>query len=45
MLFNGNFNDTNKEFDEYLNFYKYKFKEDINEVGGYISLKKTKNLL
>ncbi len=45
VLFNGNFNDTNKEFDEYLNFYKYKFKEDINEVGGYISLKNKKSSL
>ena len=34
-----------KEFDKYLNFYKYKFKEDINEVGGYIYLKNKKSSL
>ena len=27
MLFNGNFEETNNEFDNYLTFYKYKFKD------------------
>jgi len=36
ILFNGNFEDTNREFDNYLNFNKYKFKEDVNEAGGYL---------
>ena len=39
MLFNGNFEDNNKEFDEYLKFHKYKFKDDTNEIGGYVVLK------
>ncbi len=45
FLFNGNFEDTNKEFDNYLNFRKYKFKDDTNETGGYIVLKNKKSLL
>ncbi len=45
MLFNGNFQDSNKEFDDYLNFHKYKFKDDSNEAGGYIVLKNKKSLL
>ena len=28
------------EFDNYLNFHKYKFKDDTNEAGGYVSIKK-----
>ncbi len=43
MLFNGNFEDSNKEFDNYLNFYKYKFKDDANEAGGYLVLKNKKS--
>ena len=39
MLFNGNFEENNKEFDEYLKFHKYKFKDDANEIGGYVVLK------
>jgi len=45
ILFNGNFEDSNKEFDAYLNFHKYKFKDDANEAGGYIILKNKKSLL
>ena len=45
LLFNGNFEDTNKEFDNYLNFYKYKFKDDTNEAGGYLVLKNKKSFL
>ena len=45
MLFNGNFEESNKEFDEYLNFHKYKFKEDTNESGGYVVFKNKKSLL
>ena len=42
--FNGNFEISNKEFDDYLNFHKYKFKEDANEKGGYVFIKKQKIL-
>ena len=45
MLFNGNFEEPNKEFDNYLNFHKYKFKDDTNETGGYVVLKNKKFLL
>tara|TARA_Y100001970_G_scaffold274448_1_gene374203 strand:- start:8180 stop:9811 length:1632 start_codon:yes stop_codon:yes gene_type:complete len=45
MLFNGNFEDSNKDFDDYLNFHKYKFKDDSNESGGYVVLKNKKALI
>ena len=45
MLFNGNFEDSNNEFDNYLTFHKYKFKDDTNEAGGYLVLKNKKSLL
>tara|TARA_B100001540_G_scaffold180454_1_gene159170 strand:- start:1315 stop:2946 length:1632 start_codon:yes stop_codon:yes gene_type:complete len=45
MLFNGNFDDSNKEFDNYLNFHKYKFKDDTNEAGGYVVLRNKKTML
>ena len=45
FLFNGNFEDSNDEFDNYLNFHKYKFKDDTNEAGGYLLLKNKKSLL
>ena len=42
MLFNGNFEDSYQEFDNYLNFHKYKFKDDAYEIGGYVFLKNKK---
>ena len=45
MLFNGNFENTNKDFDNYLNFNKYKFKDDTNEIGGYILFQNKKSSL
>ncbi len=45
MLFNGNFQDFNTEFDNYLNFHKYKFKDDSIEMGGYVVLKNKKTAL
>ncbi len=45
ILFNGNFEDSNKEFDDYLNLNKYKFKDDANESGGYVVLKNKKTSL
>ena len=45
ILFNGNFEDSNNEFDSYLNLHKYKFKDDVNEAGGYVLLKNKKSVL
>ena len=39
LLFNGNNNSNNKDFDKYLNFYRYKFKNDKFETSGYTILK------
>ena len=45
ILFNGNFDESCFEFDNYLNLHKYKFKDDFNETGGYVVLKNKKSLL
>ena len=45
FLFNGNFTDQTEDFDNYLNFHKYKFKDDIYDAGGYIVLKDKKSSL
>ena len=45
LLFNGNFDENNKEFDDYINLHRYKFKDDANEIGGYIVLKNKKSSL
>ena len=45
LLFNGNFEISNEEFDDYLNFNKYKFTEDANENGGYVVLNNKKSFL
>ena len=45
ILFNGNFEDSNKEFDDYLSLNQYKFKEDINEISGYVVLKNKRTSL
>ena len=42
MLFNGNHETDNKEFDNYLNNHGYKFKSNSFEAGGYIFLKNKK---
>tara|TARA_B100000700_G_scaffold13408_1_gene13455 strand:- start:750 stop:2378 length:1629 start_codon:yes stop_codon:yes gene_type:complete len=39
LLFNGNNINQNNEFDKYLNFHNYKFKNENNESGGYAILK------
>ncbi len=39
LLFNGNNINQNNEFDKYLNFHNYKFKNENNESGGYVILK------
>ena len=42
MLFNGNHETDNKDFDQYLNNHGYKFKNNSFETGGYIVLKNKK---
>ena len=39
LLFNGNNNSNNKDFDKYLNFFRYKFKNDKFDTSGYTILK------
>ena len=39
FLFNGNHINENHDFDKYLKFHNYKFKNDVNEHCGYIILK------
>ena len=45
LLFNGNNEMENSEFDEYLKIHDYKFNCKKNEIAGYIYLKNNKNLL
>ncbi len=44
LLFNGNHLNENYNFDKYLKFHDYKFKNENNECGGYVVLK-NKNLI
>ena len=44
LLFNGNHLNENYNFDKYLKFHNYKFKNENNECGGYVILK-DKNLI
>ena len=45
LLFNGNNNSDNKDFDKYLNFFRYKFKSDKFDTSGYTILKNTNAVL
>ena len=45
LLFNGNFENDNSDFDKYLKLYRYNFKSDINELSGYIILKNKNSIL
>ena len=45
ILFNGNNETNNSDFDNYLKRLGYKFKNENNEVGGYAILKNKKNAL
>ena len=45
ILFNGNNETNNNDFDNYLKRYGYKFKNENNEVAGYSILKNKKNAL
>jgi len=44
LLFNGNDIKKNYDFDKYLKFHNYKFKNESNEHGGYVILK-NKNVI
>ena len=44
LLFNGNQINQNNDFDRYLSFHNYKFKNESNEYGGYVILK-NKNVI
>ncbi|WP_440697879.1 heparinase II/III family protein [Candidatus Pelagibacter sp. HIMB1709] len=45
VFFNGNFLSNNDEFDQYLKRFGYTFKNQINELGGYVILKNKKIIL
>ncbi len=45
LLFNGNNNSDNKDFDKYLNLFRYKFKNDKFEISGYTILKNKNTIL
>jgi len=45
LLFNGNTNSNNDEFDNYLQRLGYKFKNENHDFGGYIVLKDKKTTL
>ena len=44
ILFNGNHINSNIDFDKYLDFHNYKFKNETNESGGYAILR-NKNII
>ena len=39
FLFNGNYDADYYDFDKYLDYHGYRFKNESNEVGGYVILK------
>ncbi len=39
LLFNGNNNSDNKDFDKYLSLFRYKFKNDKFDISGYTILR------
>ena len=45
LLFNGNHINESKDFDKYLSFHNYKFKNESNECGGYAILKNKNYIL
>ena len=45
ILFNGNHETNNHEFDQYLKRLGYNFKNQNNEIGGYVILNNKKNSL
>ncbi len=45
IFFNGNFNSTNTDFDQYLKRFNYTFRNNASELGGYAILKNKKVVL
>ena len=45
VFFNGNYCSENNDFDQYLKRFGYKFKNDLNELSGYVVLKNKKMVL
>ena len=45
ILFNGNYISNNNEFDQYLNRFGYKFKNENKELAGYVILRNKKIVL
>ena len=42
IFFNGNYQSQNIDFDQYLKRFGYTFKNDVNELGGYVILNNKK---
>ena len=45
IFFNGNYHSKNNDFDQYLKRFGYTFKNELNELGGYVILKNKKIIL
>jgi len=45
LLFNGNFENDNSDFDKYLKLYRYNFKSNTQELAGYSILKNKNSIL
>ena len=45
IFFNGNYQSKNRDFDQYLKRFSYTFKNEMNELGGYVILKNKKVIL
>jgi len=45
IFFNGNYHSKNDDFDQYLKRFGYTFKNELNELGGYVILKDKKIVL
>ncbi len=45
LLFNGNNNSNNRDFDKYLALFRYKFKNDKSDISGYTILKNKNAIL
>ena len=42
IFFNGNYQSNNNDFDQYLKRFGYTFKNEVNELGGYVILRNKK---
>ena len=45
IFFNGNYQSKNHDFDQYLKRFSYTFKNEMNELGGYVILKNKQVIL